>query len=97
MCKTTEVNEIEIASITELTQKAGDGTCWNGFLNGGQTLKAEDRVVQIARAVAILKTSVGIETTVKKGGDEIARFTELLRRQPRHLQHFEPQTHCTTL
>jgi hypothetical protein len=28
-------------------------------------------------------------------GNEIPRLTELLRRESRHLQHFEPQTHCT--
>ena len=48
-------------------------------------------------AGAILEAAVRMPLFEQKMLDEIARVTERLRRQPRDLQHFEPQTHDTIL
>ena len=64
---------------------------------GGQRFEAEDGVVEVARAVAILEAAVGIQPGGEEARRQVRRVTEQRRRQSGHLQHFEPQTHCTSL
>ena len=65
-------------------------------LQGDQSLEPEDGVIKVARAVAILEAAVGVEPGGKEVCGQVGRVTEQRRRQSGHLQHFEPQTHCTS-
>src|SRR5712691_5540518 len=89
------MDEVEAPAVTEPSEVRSDCLRWHGFLKGDESLQPENRVVEVAVAGAVLKPAVGIQATVQERGDEIPGLTELLRRQPRDLQHFEPQTHCT--
>ena len=41
-----------------------------------QPFEAEDRVIQIARAAAILESAVGVQTAAQERGNQVARFTQ---------------------
>ena len=90
------MDEVQLVAVAECSQDSAL-VCSTGswFLQGDQPVEAEDGVIEVARARAILKPAVGIELLAQKAGDQIARLTELRRRQPGDLQHLEPQTHCT--
>ena len=91
-----EVDEVETGAVAESVE-VGGGLCDGKlFLQGDERVEPEDGVVEIARAGAILKAAVRVHTLAQEGGDEIARLTELLGRQPGDLQHLESQTHCTS-
>ena len=46
---------------------------------------------------AVLGAAVRVELSLQILLDLASCLVELLRREPRHLQHFELQTHCSTL
>ena len=96
-CKAAQMDEVEIVAVVELPEKRRDRSGRERFVDRGQGFETEDRVVQVALPGPVLKPSVGIEPAVQKSCHQITGLTQLLGRQPRHLQHFEPQTHCTTL
>jgi hypothetical protein len=61
-----------------------------------KTVQAEDRVVKIAPARAILKPAILIELIEKKIFDQPGRFAKEFRCKPRHLKHFETEAHEST-
>src|SRR5437899_4507555 len=58
-----------------------------------QPIDPKDGVVEIARVRAALETTVCVLLAKQKIPDEIARFAQQLRRQPRDLQHLQSHTH----
>ena len=90
------MDEVETGAIAEPVQVRGGLFDGKVFLQGDERVEAEDGVVEIARAGAILKAAVRVHTLAQEGRDEVARLTELLGRQPGDLQHLESQTHCTS-
>ncbi len=61
-----------------------------------QTFEAENGVIDIADAGPVSEAAVVVHLAAQKIGDEVRLLTQQFRRQPRDLQHFEPQTHCTS-
>src|SRR5262245_1918420 len=94
-CKAGKMDEVEAPAISEPFEVRRDGSQGSGLLKSDEPFQPEDRVIKIAVAGTVLEPAIGIQAAVQERGDQIAGLTELLRRQPRHLQHFEPQTHCT--
>src|SRR5207247_5005720 len=58
-----------------------------------QPIEAENRVVQIAFAAAILESSVFVLLALQKMANEFSGFSQKLGRQPRDLQHFQAEAH----
>ena len=90
-----QVHQVEALAALESSQVGNDRFGGKGLLQGNEACESEDRVVEVAFAGAVLKAAVGIQGSVQESSDEIAGLTERPRREPRHLQHSEPQTHCT--
>jgi hypothetical protein len=88
------MDEIERRAVAEGLQ-VGDRRRWRGNAQRRETLEAEDGVVKIALTGPVLKSTIGVHAALEKCTDEIARITQQRRREPRDLQHFAPQTHCT--
>src|SRR5712691_3523035 len=89
------MDEIEAASICEPFEVGAAVRRISAKCDAG--LHAEDRVVEVAGAAAIGESAIGQELTRHELPNQIACVTEQIRRQPRDLQHFESQTHCTNL
>src|SRR5437588_8590588 len=89
------MDEIEAVSICKLFEVGATVGRLGAECDAG--LQAEDRVVQVAVAAAVGESAVGQELTCHELPNQIACVTEQIRRQPRDLQHFESQTHCTNL
>jgi hypothetical protein len=92
-----QVHEVQPVAVPEATKVRGDADSRHLGLQGDEAFDAEDGVVEVALARAILETAVRVQPPGEERRDETGGLTELLRREPRHLQHFEPQTHCTIL
>src|SRR5207249_9757876 len=90
-----KMDEVQVG-LREPAQVRGGEIDMKLFLQCDERVETEDGVVEIARACAILEAAIRIEAAAQKGGDQIPRLTQLLGRQPGDLQHFEPQTHCTS-
>ena len=90
------MDEVQTRAVAESIQVRRGPGGREVFLQGDERIEAEHGVVEIARARAILKAAVRVETPAQERRDEIARLTQLLGRQPGDLQHLEPQTHCTS-
>ena len=90
------MDEVETGAVAEPVEIRGRPCDGKVFLQGDERVEAEDGVIEVARAGAILKAAVGVHTLAQEGRDEIARLTQLLGRQPGDLQHLESQTHCTS-
>ena len=91
------MNEVEgyhVADRLKVRPRCRDGQF---TLQGSKAFEPEHRVLEIARAVAILKSAVRVDATRKKLRRQIRGVTERFRRQSRDLQHFESQTHRTNL
>jgi hypothetical protein len=63
---------------------------------GNKPFESEDGVVKVANAGAVLESPIGILLSAEEIGDKVGALTQQFGRQPRDLQHFEPQTHCTS-
>src|SRR5438477_239893 len=57
-----------------------------------QAFEGKDRVVEVALAGAVAGAAVFVELVAQKPGDGLSGFLKEVGRQPRDLQHFEPQT-----
>ena len=73
-----EVDEVETGAVAEPIEVGGGLLDGQWFLQGDERVEPEDGVVEIARAGAILKAAVRVETLAQKGRDQIARLTQLL-------------------
>ena len=94
--QTGEVNEVEPGAIAESVKVGSGRRGGDVFLQRDQRVEPEHGVIEIARAGAILKAAVRVQTRSQEGADQTARLTQLLGRQPGDLQHLESQTHCTS-
>ena len=61
-----------------------------------EALEPEDGVVEVGEAGAVGEPAGRIVALAEEAADQISRRLQQRRRQPRDLQHFEPQTHCTS-
>ena len=91
------MNEVEVVARAEAAQIRRERLNRRLGLKCDEAFQPEDGVIQVRIAGAILKATIRMPLFEQKMLDESARVTELLRRQPRDLQHFEPQTHDTIL
>ena len=64
-----------------------------GVLDGQTAAKG---VVEVRFPRSIPETAVRVQLRDHKIANKLARLTQSPGRQPRDLQHFEPQTHCTS-
>ena len=90
------VHEVELGRVVVALQVAPHPCGRQGAPQCRQRLESEDGVVEVARPAAILEAAVRIQPCRKELRRQVRRVTEQRRRQPGHLQHFEPQTHCTS-
>ena len=90
------MHEVERGRVVVALEKLPDLRGRQVAPEGDERFEAEDGVVEVAAAVAILEAAVGIQPGGEEARGQVRRVTEQRRRQPGHLQHFEPQTHCTS-
>src|SRR5690606_8973289 len=94
--ETAEVDEPRVLIARALSDERRDARLGGRLLEGEQALESEDRVVEVRLARAIDERDAGSELRAEEAVDELGRVTQQARRQPRHLQHFEPRTHGTS-
>ena len=90
------MDEVEPLAVPELLQIAGGTIDRKFLLQRDEAVEAEDGVIEIALAGAVLKTTVGIDSIAQERCNQVAGLTQLGGRQPGDLQHLESQTHCTS-
>src|SRR6266568_6303897 len=87
------MNEVQLLAVAKGSQIAFNSPHRQFHLQRHQPIDAENSVVKIAGVRAALETTVRVLLAEQKISDEIARFAQQLRRQPRDLQHLQSQTH----
>src|SRR5258708_39900379 len=87
------MNEVQRLAVAKAPQIAFKSAYRQFRLQRQQPINAEDGVVKIARVRAALETTISVLLAKQKIPDEIARFAQQPRRQPRDLQHLQSQTH----
>ena len=86
--QTSQVDEIEIASVAERSQVI-EGTARRDVLaERREAFEAEYRVIEIAVSAAISKTAVFVDLALQEAEGQARGVTELFPRQSRDLQHF---------
>src|SRR6185369_14603098 len=92
-----EVDEVEPAAGAEGLEPGPDPVDRQLLPERDQSLEGEDGVVEVAGAGAVARAAVRVELLVEKPRDGLSGLLQEAGRQPRDLQHFEPQTHCSIL
>src|SRR6266851_5125405 len=87
------MNQVQRLAVAKGPQIAFNSAHRQFRLQRQQPINPKDGVVEIARVRAALETTVSVLLAKQKMSDEIARFAQQLRRQPRDLQHLQSQTH----
>ena len=95
-CKAGEVHEIERRPVTEARQVSACCVEPGRPAERRQPFQPENRVIEIRLSRSIPETAAVVIPLVEECRDEVGRIRQQLRSQPRDLQHFEPQTHCTS-
>src|SRR5581483_5461577 len=88
-----QVDEVEALAGPEAGQVAADAVGGEFALEGEEPFQGEDGVVEVALPGPVAGPSVVVELVVQEAGDGFSGLLQELGRQPRDLQHFEPQTH----
>ena len=90
------MHEVERLPVAETLQIRHDGFGRQFLAERDERLQTEHRVVEVACSRTVREAAVGIEMPSDEVRHEGGRFTEQLRRQPRDLQHLQPNAHCTS-
>ena len=89
------MNEVETLAVAKRFDVTADAPGFDGLLQRRERIQTEHGVVEIALPFAIFESAVLILLRTEKTRDEFRGFrAENFRREPRDLQHFQPDAHA---